>query len=658
MKKILFVLCLGLVSVAYGQNPCAPATGQAYLDLNNTSALIENGGSMWQDRLQGAAAYEIPKGTGETVIYSGSIWLGGLDVNNQLVLAGLKFRQGDDFYPGPLKLNDGTTYDSTCLEFDRVWKINRWQVEEFIQKYQDNTYTIPETILSWPAHGNTQQNYAQNLAPFHDSNNDGIYNPYDGDYPEFDLNNTLPCDANKLYGEQCIYYIMNDAGNSHTETGGDSIGVEIHAQAFAFRGTESLNNTTFYNYKIFNRSYHDYHDFYFANYTDMDIGCAEDDYVGCDVQRGLGYSYNGDAIDNNCSWAIGANPPAAGIDFIKGPLAPLQDGIDNDRDGSFDEPGERYSTISKFVYFDRTLNQGIFGDPNTAVQYYNYMKGLWRDNTPFVYGSTGNSSSSGATSILTDYCFPGDSDPTFFGTNGIDPGFDWGEQYPLGPGSAANPIGDRRMMNAVGPFDFNSGDTVDITFAAMYARRYSGDPYQSVIALKEIDDTIQSFADSCYQTNNCLHLVNDFKYQNSNLNFHFAYEMQADVYSWTFGDGNTSTVRFPTHTYAAAGTYNVCIIASKFNCSSIAYCKNVSNLASIQENTNKTSLFPNPTNDLITLDINAYNGPFEVEIYDLQGRLLETTKSKTVSLKKYSKGIYIFRVSYGNKTEEVRVLRQ
>ena len=66
---------------------------------------------------------------------------------------------------------------------------------------------------------------------------------------------------------------------------------------------------------------------------------------------------------------------------------------------------------------------------------------------------------------------------------------------------------------------------------------------------------------------------------------------------------------------------------------------------------------PNPTNDLITLEIETYNGPFEVEIYDLQGRLIETTKSRSISLKKYSKGIYIFRVSYGDIIEELRVVR-
>ena len=89
------------------------------------------------------------------------------------------------------------------------------------------------------------------------------------------------------------------------------------------------------------------------------------------------------------------------------------------------------------------------------------------------------------------------------------------------------------------------------------------------------------------------------------------------------------------------------------NCNYLASCWSTS----IQENTTNISIFPNPTKDLITIEIEGYNGSFNVEIYDLQGRLLETTKSRTVSLKKYSKGLYIFRLSYGDKTEEVRVLR-
>ena len=63
---------------------------------------------MWQDRSKNDAAYEVPKGSGEAVIYAGALWMGGLDVNNQLKLAALTFRSGNDFWTGPLSTVPGT----------------------------------------------------------------------------------------------------------------------------------------------------------------------------------------------------------------------------------------------------------------------------------------------------------------------------------------------------------------------------------------------------------------------------------------------------------------------------------------------------------------------------------------------------------------------
>lgn len=37
-------------------------------------------------------------------------------------------------------------------------------------------------------------------------------------------------------------------------------------------------------------------------------------------------------------------------------------------------------------------------------------------------------------------------------------------------------------------------------------------------------------------------------------------------YSWDFGDGNTSTLRFPSHQYSASGFYNVCLDITDGNC--------------------------------------------------------------------------------------------
>ena len=45
-------------------------------------------------------------------------------------------------------------------------------------------------------------------------------------------------------------------------------------------------------------------------------------------------------------------------------------------------------------------------------------------------------------------------------------------------------------------------------------------------------------------------------------------------YAWTFGDGNTSSIASPSHTYAATGTYTVCQTVSN-NCGSDQHCENL-----------------------------------------------------------------------------------
>ena len=69
---------------------------------------------------------------------------------------------------------------------------------------------------------------------------------------------------------------------------------------------------------------------YFGVWVDADVGTATDDYVGCDVERGLGYAYNGDADDepSSSSSGYGENAPAVGIDFFEGPYQDA-DEIDN-----------------------------------------------------------------------------------------------------------------------------------------------------------------------------------------------------------------------------------------------------------------------------------------------------------------------------------------
>ena len=147
---------------------------------------------------------------------------------------------------------------------------------------------------------------------------------------EIDCGNRRREDQVPLYGDQTYYWIFNDKGNVHTESLGEPIGMEIRAQSFAFSTNDEINNMTFCNYVLINQGTQTLTNTYFSQWVDCDLGGHVDDYVGCDVQRGLGYSYNGDAFDEATSYSIGygEQPPAMGIDFFEGPYQDA-DGVDN-----------------------------------------------------------------------------------------------------------------------------------------------------------------------------------------------------------------------------------------------------------------------------------------------------------------------------------------
>ena len=59
---------------------------------------------------------------------------------------------------------------------------------------------------------------------------------------------------------------------------------------------------TFYPYEIFNRSSFQLNKTYFTIWNDADLGYYLDDYVGCDVTRGLGFQYNASTFDPTMQW--------------------------------------------------------------------------------------------------------------------------------------------------------------------------------------------------------------------------------------------------------------------------------------------------------------------------------------------------------------------
>ena len=564
---------------------CKRAQSTAELNVNNVRALINGYGNMWYDG--SVAQYHLPKNSNTCPLFCAALWIGGTDVNDQLRIAALRFGSGgDDYWPGPLELKTASVDLPVCNYFDKHYIITKNEVLAFMSMFDysdagatpNDSYSpdaVPATIKNWPASG-INANQSPYLAPFFDANHNGVYEWEEGDYPYYDFNNalcprtlkaqwgrdytshvatTLETEANivtggllsdqVLKGDQTIWWVFNDMGNVHTESLGQPIGMEIRAQAFAFSTNDEINNMTFYTYEIINRSTYELRETYFSQWVDADLGHPYDDYVGCDVKRGLGYCYNGDEVDGPGSGSYTGIPPAVGIDFFQGPYMD-PDGKDNPKidiakmrayypkqlehyllpDGTYDTisltddadlyypnawyfvPGddigncaingvnfgnnivddERFG-MRRFVYYDNSSN-AISGEPSKATDYYNYLRGYWKNGQRMKYG--GNGISTGTTDFDCDFMFPGDSDPLFWGTNGnaVD---NWTEV------TAGNNPADRRFMQSAGPFTLKPGALNYITVGIPFAQAPSGKAFSSVELLREIDDVCQALFENCFK---------------------------------------------------------------------------------------------------------------------------------------------------------------
>jgi len=92
------------------------------------------------------------------------------------------------------------------------------------------------------------------------------------------------------------------------------------------------------------------------------------------------------------------------------------------------------------------------------------------------------------------------------------------------------------------------------------------------------------------------------------------------------------------------------------NCNYPLGCFNI-NPNSVQEIPHSISLYPNPTNENITISINNFNGNIQTQVYDLIGNRLQISNETTISLQDYARGIYLLKVAYGDRVEEVKVIK-
>jgi len=477
---------------------CDAALAQIDQAINNVRARLLSGGDVWWDGDNGRYVVpKVPPGIPEvSSIFAGAVWIGGLDPAGNLKIAAQTYgsaRGRKDFWPGPLNPDEGTTEQAICSKWDRFFVVKGSSIEQHIKNFRKavaegvayNPDDIPQDVKGWPGRGNpffeeisrfALPNTRQGLAGFWDEDGDGDYNPEFGDYPIIEIRGC----TEPQYPDEMIFWIYNDNGNIHSESRGDAIQMEIQVQAFAYATNDELNDMTFQRYKLINRAIENIDSTFFAMWSDPDLGCYTDDYVGCDTSRSMAYVYNIDATDGQtgCTCPGGVNTyceniPILGIDYFRGPQRYIEDALGNNVDSV--EIG-----MSSFTYYN---NGGVAPtpppattDPGNAQEYYNYLTGSWRNGSPFTFG--------------------GDA---FEDGPPIKYAFTEAPDNPTGWSMCSQnlPAGDRRTIQSSGPFKLKPGAINELIVGVVWVpnQRY---PCPSIRKLQEADDIAQGLFDACF----------------------------------------------------------------------------------------------------------------------------------------------------------------
>jgi len=474
--------------ISFREN-CDNSTSSYDQAINNVRARLLGGGDVWWDSNNGR--YIVPRvPPGETEvssIFAGAVWLGGVDPAGNLKLGAQQYGRssGDfDFWPGPLDPETGQTEQEVCAKWDRFFTVTGEEIDEHLRNWERakadgvpyEIEDIPRGVLGWPARGNEfffdvhqfeLPNTSQGLAGFWDQDGDGLYQPDLGDFPIIEIRGC----AEPQYPDEMTFWIYNDNGNIHAESQGDPIQMEIQVQAFAYATNDEINDMTFQRYKLINRAIESIDSTYFAMWVDPDLGCFSDDYIGSDTSRNLAYVYNEDALDGQtgctCPQGIATycdEVPILGVDYFRGPL---------------DELGNEIG-MSSFTYYN---NGGVGSpppgttDPNNAQEYYNYLSGSWRDGSPFTFGDDAYQDGDPVKYAFTEA--PNDPNGWSMCTAGL-------------------PFGDRRIIQASGPFRLDPGALNELIIGVVWVADQDY-PCPSIRKLQEADDIAQALFDNCFE---------------------------------------------------------------------------------------------------------------------------------------------------------------
>jgi len=355
------------------------------IEINQVETYITNYGQYGQSPANSSGCWW-PKGSANAYIYGAGLWIAGVVGSDSMVVNGYNtVGRGQEFIPGPYTHNQDHLDQAQSHPEDRLY-----------------VSTNPADLAEWPLVDSMGENI--------------------------------------ILGDEDTWSLFNGHEPSvQTEPPYTTIQLTVTRHTFAW--TQALlENMLFIEYIIENTDTlgRTITNLYVGLGSDLDIGNADDDLVGLDRGRSLGYT---SSMTQEAGWD--AIPPYyIGFSYLQGPVADdtVNVGQDPANPDTVIYPGERLP-LTAFKKFTRDI------DANDDTERYLVMAGYDFTVTPPVYNPFGDSA---------------DTDPS-----------------------------DKRMAMSSGPFDLAPGEADTIVMALMFSNGNTG----GLIYLKQQADAAKQLYD-------------------------------------------------------------------------------------------------------------------------------------------------------------------
>ncbi|MBP1655762.1 MAG: hypothetical protein H6Q31_363 [Bacteroidetes bacterium] len=482
------------------------------LNINNVATFLRSDGQGNHSPADQSGGY-FPKGTAAALYEDGFVWGGKLYLDaahtsvpaQQIRVGGQTYNQGtragkvNGFGPSAVAVSPADARS-------RIYRIRRDYAsmpESEIRTDAATLNNILESDVTAAQMASITAQYATDWtnwpvdlgAPYVERNGTAGYQPPPAFSESFKVDNLVSgkydepgiagADPNSP-ADQVVWTVYNDLDRSATFGlyRSEPIGLEGQVTMWGYKRTDALGNLYFKKIKLINKGGVDvgggtlgafYVDsMYISQWSDPDLGDSGDDLCGSDTTLSLGFIYNGNAVDNEYK-KYGFAPPAAGYDFLQGPLVAGEAG---DK-GIFDlqvVEGKKNLPMTGFIYFSAgspISDPALASTYESTLMWYRMLRGLRPDLSSVPERS---------------YPFPPGIAPGPYVLTG-DPVTGKGFVDGLGT-DYSFPPGDRRIILASGPFTMAPGDTQDVVVGTVFG--LGSDRLSSVSVMKFNDEFVQN----------------------------------------------------------------------------------------------------------------------------------------------------------------------